>query len=93
MIRLSDVLPATQLGREPRPSTQLLEDFTPGTVAGPVLIPAGTRDIEIFAADSAYEAGAGAIRVSALVVTAGLNASIAASTFGKLLRGTTPSCT
>ena len=56
----------------------VLEDFAPGVIAGPVLIPAGIRDVEIFAADSAYAAGTGAIRIPALVVTAGLDASIAA---------------
>ena len=56
----------------------LLEDFEPGTVAGPVLIPAGVRDVELFAADAAYAAGTGLLRVEMLMVPAGANVSVVA---------------
>jgi hypothetical protein len=56
----------------------LLEDFAPATVAGPVLLPAGTYDIEVFAADAAYEAGMGAIFVDDAVVPGGANISVVA---------------
>lgn len=55
-----------------------LEDFEPAAVAGPVLLPAGTYDIEVFAADSAYVAGTGAIFVDDAVVPAGANISVVA---------------
>ena len=56
----------------------LLEDFAPATVAGPVLLPAGTYDIEVFAADATYEAGMGAIFVDDAVVPGGANISVVA---------------
>ena len=57
---------------------RLLEDFTPTTVAGPVLLPAGTYDIEVFPADAAYTPGGGAITVNDAVVPAGANLSAVA---------------
>ena len=56
----------------------LLEDFEPTQVAGPVLLPAGTYDIEVFAADAAYAPGGGAITVDDAVVPAGANISAVA---------------
>jgi hypothetical protein len=55
-----------------------LEDFEPGVVAGPVLLPGGTYDIDIFAANAEYVPGDGAIFVDDLAVPAGLHASIVA---------------
>ncbi len=56
----------------------LLEDFEPTDVAGPVLLPAGTYDIEVFAANAAYSPGGGAITVNDAVVPAGANLSAVA---------------
>ena len=56
----------------------LLEDFEPTSVAGPVLLPAGTYDIEVFAAGAAYTPGGGAITVDDAVVPPGADISAVA---------------
>lgn len=58
--------------------TLLLADFEPTQVAGPVLVPAGTYDIEVFPADAAYTPGGGAITVEDAVVPPGANLSAVA---------------
>lgn len=56
----------------------LLEDFEPGTVTPPVLVPAGTYDIEVFPADAAYVEGGGVIFVDDAIVPPGADISVAA---------------
>lgn len=56
----------------------LLTDFAPGTVTDPVSLPAGTYDIEIYAAGTDPEGNDPVIAAPGIEVTDGLNASIIA---------------
>lgn len=56
----------------------LLPGFEPGTVTDPVALPAGTYDIQIFAAGADPDTDTPVIPVGPVEVTGGLNASIVA---------------
>ncbi len=55
-----------------------LEDFEPGTVAGPLTLPAGTYDIEVFVADADPDNATPPISAPGVEVPGGINASIVA---------------
>lgn len=58
--------------------TLTLPDFTPGTVAGPLTLPAATYEIEVFAADADPAADVAVITAS-VALPAGANASLVAN--------------
>ena len=57
---------------------ELIPNFTPGTLAGPLDIPAGTYDLQVFPDGQAPGSGPPAIQAQGVQVPAGANATLAA---------------
>jgi hypothetical protein len=57
---------------------ELIPNFTPGTLAGPLDVPAGTYDLQVFPDGQAPGSGTPAIEASDVQVPAGANATVAA---------------
>jgi Domain of unknown function (DUF4397) len=57
---------------------ELIPNFTPGTLAGPLDVPAGTYDLQVFPDGQAPGSGTPAIEAQDVQVPAGANATVAA---------------
>ncbi|RFU21445.1 DUF4397 domain-containing protein [Geodermatophilus marinus] len=57
---------------------RLIDDFEPGTLAGPLEVPGGTYDLALYPADAADDSGDPLLSASGVSVPAGANATVAA---------------
>ncbi len=57
---------------------RLIDDFQPGTLAGPLELPAGSYDLALFPADAADGSGSPLLSANGVAVPAGANATVVA---------------
>ncbi|MGY1702620.1 DUF4397 domain-containing protein [Geodermatophilus sp. SYSU D00766] len=57
---------------------RLIDDFAPGTLAGPLELPAGSYDLALFPADAADGSGSPLLSANGVAVPAGANATVVA---------------